>query len=164
MLDAATMADRELMARLVDECVRLGKSDVPTLAAKALEVRPDGRFGGRKLRIVLSAVPGLDDADSVMEMVMARLLEAVGLEDFVHHYVVNAGGTHYELDFAFPQERVDIECDGAAYHDGPFRQGRDRTRDRALQACGWTVLRFTWSDVTARAPRSARRIREALCR
>lgn len=162
ILDAATQADRKLTIKLVDECVRLRMSDVPRLAARALEVRPDGRFGGAKLRSVLAQVPLLDDADSVMEMVMARLLSSAGFDGCVHHHVVDAGGATYELDFAFPRERVDVECDGAAYHAGPLSRARDRRRDDALSACGWTVLRFTWKDLTANAARTSRRIRDAL--
>lgn len=130
LLDAATQADPKLTGNLVDECVRLGKSDIVSIAAKALEVRPDGRFGGSKLRSVLAHAPPVEAPD--------------------------------RLDFAFPHVRLDVECDGAAYHAGPLSQARDRSRDEALRACGWRVLRFTWNDVTARAPATARRINDAL--
>lgn len=164
LLDAATQADRKLTIKLVDECVRLRKSDVAKLAARALEVRPDGRFGGARLRAVLARVPPIEDADSVMEMLMARLLTGAGFDGWVHHLEVDAGGVRFELDFAFPQERVDVECDGAAYHAGPMSQVRDRRRDEALAACGWRVLRFSWKDVTADAARTSRHIRDVLRR
>lgn len=164
LLDAATHADRDLLARLVDESVRLGITDVAALAAKALDVRPDGRFGGSRLRSVLGSMPPLDDADSVMELVMARLLDAAGLGGYVHHHVVDTGGVRFELDFAYVPERVDVECDGAAYHHGPSRRVRDRQRDEALGAAGWTVCRFSWKDVTTNAFPTARRIRTTLGR
>lgn len=164
LLDAATQADRQLLVQLVDEAVRLGMTDVGTLAAKALIVRPDGRFGGRRLRAVLAGVPPLEDADSIMEMLMARLLDATGLDGYVHHHLVVAGGTRFELDFGFPHERVDVECDGAAHHGGPLSLAADRLRDEALAAEGWTVLRFKWNDVTRDASRTAHRVRVALGR
>lgn len=116
------------------------------------------------MRRVLATVPLIDDADSVMEMVMGRLLVAAGLEGFVHHHVVDTGGVRFELDFAYPDERVDVECDGAAYHGGPLARARDRERDAALAVAGWAVRRFSWVDVTKNASRTVRRIREALAR
>ena len=56
-----------------------------------------------------------------------------------------------ELDFAYPPERVAIECDGWESH-GLDRQGfeGDRVRDADLVAAGWVVLRFTWRQITRR--------------
>lgn len=164
LLDAATQADRGLMSRLVDECLRTGMSDLGSLATTSLEIRPDGRFGGSRLRAVLATVPQIEDADSVLEMVTGRLLVAAGINGFVHHYLVDTGGVRFELDFAFPAEKVDVECDGAAYHGGPLARTRDRRRDSALAASGWAVRRFSWADVTKHASRTARSIREALQR
>ncbi|WP_419841037.1 AAA domain-containing protein [Candidatus Poriferisodalis sp.] len=48
----------------------------------------------------------------------------------------------YRLDLAVRQDglRIDIECDGAAFHqDG----ARDRLRDEAIETEGWQVLRFS---------------------
>jgi very-short-patch-repair endonuclease len=43
-----------------------------------------------------------------------------------------------------------IEVDGRAHHTTPDRFERDRERQNALVAAGWTVLRFTWRDLTTR--------------
>ena len=48
----------------------------------------------------------------------------------------------HRLDLAIEQDgvRLDIECDGAAFHvDGE----KDASRDRAIEAEGWRVLRFS---------------------
>lgn len=45
------------------------------------------------------------------------------------------------VDFAFPDVRVAVVADGAAYHEGDRRQ-RDRKRDGILGRAGWTVKRF----------------------
>lgn len=164
LLDAATQADTNLLTRLVDEAIRLKRTDVGRLAARAVKVRPDGRFGGSRLRRVLEGVPPLEDADSVLEMVMARLLDQPCLDDYRHHHRVDTGGVDYELDFAYVAEHVDVECDGAAFHDGPSRQVRDAARDADLVRAGWTVLRFGWGDVTARVASTRRAILAALGR
>jgi very-short-patch-repair endonuclease len=47
----------------------------------------------------------------------------------------------YFVDFAFPDLRLAVEADGAAFHGGDRRQ-RDRKRDWILGNAGWTVQRF----------------------
>jgi very-short-patch-repair endonuclease len=37
-----------------------------------------------------------------------------------------------------------------AYHSGDDRFQRDRTKQNALIAAGWRVLRFTWIDISDR--------------
>lgn len=44
----------------------------------------------------------------------------------------------YVVDFADPVRRIAIECDGAAFHDA----AKDRKRDAALEAMGWTTYRI----------------------
>lgn len=44
--------------------------------------------------------------------------------------------------------RIAIECDGHDFHERTAEQAeRDRSRDRALTATGWSVLRFTGREI-----------------
>jgi very-short-patch-repair endonuclease len=54
------------------------------------------------------------------------------------------------VDLAYPERRVVIELDGFGPHSGRESFCRDRTRQNQLVLLGWTVLRFTWSDVIER--------------
>jgi very-short-patch-repair endonuclease len=45
---------------------------------------------------------------------------------------------------------VVIELDGCAFHTTSDRFERDRYRQNRLTEGGWTVLRFTWRDLTRR--------------
>jgi REase_MTES_1575 len=47
------------------------------------------------------------------------------------------------VDFANPAARVAVECDGAAYHQDPERDGE---RQAEIEAMGWLVLRIVGSD------------------
>ncbi len=61
-----------------------------------------------------------------MSPIESRLYEAlrlVGLAPVPQHCI-----EAYDADFAFPDVRLAVEADGAAYHEGDRRQ-RDRTRD-----------------------------------
>lgn len=56
----------------------------------------------------------------------------------------------YRLDFAVitPKQKLAIELDGHEFHERTKEQAaRDKSRDRALVADGWKVLRFTGSEV-----------------
>jgi hypothetical protein len=51
----------------------------------------------------------------------------------------------YIVDFADPVRRIALECDGAAFHDA----AKDRKRDDALEAMGWTTYRIPGRDCFA---------------
>jgi very-short-patch-repair endonuclease len=48
----------------------------------------------------------------------------------------------YRADFAIPQLRLDIECDGYAWHSDPVKKAKDQSRDAELAKYGWTTIRF----------------------
>jgi len=60
----------------------------------------------------------------------------------------------YYADFAFPDVRVAIEADGAAYHGGDRRE-RDRKREWILRRAGWTVKRFYGTTIHHKAANCA---------
>jgi len=64
----------------------------------------------------------------------------------------------YYVDFAFPDIRMAVEADGAAYH-GDDRRQRDRKRDWILRKAGWTVKRFYGTTIHHKAGNCAYVIR-----
>lgn len=83
--------------------------------------------------------------------------------DLVGQLPVTAGGSNYRLDFAVAPEshKVAIEVDGHDFHERTKEQAaRDKARDRALQADGWKVLRFTGSEVWNDPHRCALEVRQ----
>jgi very-short-patch-repair endonuclease len=80
-----------------------------------------------------------------------HLLCDVGAEyEVVGQHTIEVSGKTYRLDFAIEPtwNQVAIEVDGHEFHERTKEQAaRDKSRDRALQAAGWRVLRFTGSEV-----------------
>lgn len=77
------------------------------------------------------------------ELPVCNLLTDMGYRlnvDFFHNYYVNTPSGHYWLDFAFPQLKLDIECDGSYWHKDTEK---DKIRDIALSEMGWTVTRMS---------------------
>lgn len=53
------------------------------------------------------------------------------------------------LDAAWPEVKLAVELDGAAFHGSPAARERDLRRDAALAALGWLVLRFSYRRITS---------------
>lgn len=72
------------------------------------------------------------------------------------HQQYSANG--YRLDFALLGDgvMVAVEADGHDYHERTKEQAEhDKSRDRALAAAGWTVLRFTGREIHRNAEKCA---------
>lgn len=52
------------------------------------------------------------------------------------------------LDFAIPELKIDIECDGEYWHTAPKFVEKDKKRDEFLKSEGWTILRFPGRKIT----------------
>jgi hypothetical protein len=63
------------------------------------------------------------------------------------HRVVLPDGPVW-LDAAWPEVKVAVELDGAAFHGSQRARERDLRRDAALAALGWIVLRFSYRRLT----------------
>ena len=53
-------------------------------------------------------------------------------------------------DFRWPEQRLVLEADGAAWHDNPLAREDDAQRQAILEAHGERVVRVTWEQVVAR--------------
>jgi very-short-patch-repair endonuclease len=101
-------------------------------------------------------IAAADRADSAAERIVVRLLREAGIGGWVLGHPFGP----YTIDVAFPDARLAIEVDGWAWHVDQDRFVGDRRKGNALVRAGWTVLRFTWHDVTRSpgtvVPRSSR--------
>ncbi|MEK9501638.1 DUF559 domain-containing protein [Gemmatimonadota bacterium DH-20] len=70
----------------------------------------------------------------------------------------------YELDAAWPRERVAVEIDGYEYHRSRVRFEADRRKDAWLAAKGYQVIRVTWRQLTEHAIWTAAQVAQALAR
>ena len=67
-------------------------------------------------------------------------------------------------DFAFPDAKIAIYCDGYEFHSerNPFQ--KDRQQSRALQLQGWLVLRFAGREILNETDAVVRTIEQAIQR
>ncbi len=140
-------------------------TDLASLEAIDTMVAERHRQGRRGVVALREAIAdwSIDDkpADSVLELVMTRLIARYGLPPVVFHPTIEG----CEVDFQVCDTPVILECDGWRHH-GLDRTGfeRDRDHDADLIAAGWIVVRFSYRAVVVAPAATARRIRAAVQR
>ena len=67
------------------------------------------------------------------------------------------------LDMAYPLLKLAMEYDGRG-HLTAWQQQSDARRLNKLDACGWSVLRFTSPDILRTPDATAAEVREAIAR
>lgn len=125
-----------------DRALQLGwltPADVVRSVTKQL-----GRTGNAQLRRLIAELDVGAQAES--ERLLHAILRRGGLAGWRAQYRVRLAGRVAYLDVAFPDSMLAIEVDGRRYHgDESSRFEDDRSRQNALVAAGWRVLRVTWS-------------------
>lgn len=110
--------------------------------------RQPGRWGNQQLRSLLDTIG--DDAHSEAERRLHTLLRGAGITGWKANFAVTVPGGRFVIDVAFVHQRIAIEIDGYGPHSSREAFQGDRTKSNLLIAAGWTVLRFTWSDLVDR--------------
>ncbi|WP_345412536.1 type IV toxin-antitoxin system AbiEi family antitoxin domain-containing protein [Pseudonocardia xishanensis] len=142
--DGATLVDSALRRRI-------GFDDLLSAYRRAM-----GSTGSARMRELV--VAAADRADSRLERMLFQLLRAAGITGWTR----NVPFRGWFLDIAFVEARLVIETDGWAWHVEPDRFQTDRRKQNALVEEGWTVLRFTWKDITTEPGAVVARIRRVL--
>jgi very-short-patch-repair endonuclease len=119
-------------------------------------LRNKGRHGSPAARLLLQAAE--DGTRSAAERLLARLLREANITGWLANQPV-AG---YLVDFGFHACKLALETDGLAFHTDADDFHRDRVRQNAITLAGWTVLRFTWLDLTEYPARVIAEIRHAI--
>jgi very-short-patch-repair endonuclease len=118
------------------------------------------QHGAPALRRLLDALEGVGAADlrSMLEVLLLQLSDDHQLPE----PVANAQVEGFTVDFYWPDKRLVIEADSYTYHSMPSAFERDRERDQQLILAGYTVVRFTYHQVTRKRKAVASRVRRLL--
>ena len=157
IIDLATSLKGRPLEHALDLAEQRGLVDFAELH-KAIEAHPT-RPGSPSLQAMLSRYSaGTTVTRSELEELFLALCERHGLP----RPNVNTRIEGVEVDFAWRGARLIVEVDGYAYHRSPRAFEDDRARDVTLTVAGWTVLRFTWAQITRRPAWVAAAIRRRL--
>lgn len=159
LVDLAAVLQPAALRKALEEAERSHRLDAGEIDAALVRARTRNGSGYAALRAALSelASMGTTVTRSALEDRFLSLLDAHGLP----RPQTNAQTMGVEVDAMWPAARLVVELDGWEHHRTRAAFQRDRDRANALQAAGWTVLRFTHADVTRRPAATARRIAQA---
>lgn len=147
MMDLASILETEPLQAALDSALRQRRTNLEWIS-RVLAERGKGRRGAGALRALIDEYRETDDVpDSVLERLALELAKATGHEPQLHWEVLEGDWRLGEVDVAWPEVKLCIEADGWMWHSSRQSFEDDRERDRALQAAGWAVLRWTSREV-----------------
>ena len=164
LVDLGAVVRPRAVERALDHAVGRKLVTLAGLRHELDSVARRGRRGAGVIRALLEERSGVTGApESVLEARLLRLCRDHCLPIPVCQYEVRSGRRLLgRVDFALPELRVAMEVDGYERHTSPDAFQHDRSRQNDLVTAGWTVLRFTWDDITSRPERVVGAIRSVL--
>jgi very-short-patch-repair endonuclease len=99
-----------------------------------------------------------------IEEILRGALERLGISDFQRDFEIRdeEGRLLTVPDFAWPELKVAVYCDGYAYHGDPETLALDAKKRNRLQVLGWLVLTFWGRTIRKNADGCAREVQQAL--
>ncbi|MCW3005811.1 MAG: hypothetical protein JWP17_437 [Solirubrobacterales bacterium] len=144
LLDLAEVLPLEQRVAAIDRAEKLRLFDLRAIDATI--ARSPGRLGARRLqRAVEQYRPEPAFTRSWLEDHTLPLIADAGLA----RPHVNSLVHGYEVDLAWPEQRLVVELDSRTHHHTTRAFEQDRRRDADLTARGYRVIRFTHRQVTS---------------
>ncbi|HUP87676.1 MAG TPA: DUF559 domain-containing protein [Acidimicrobiales bacterium] len=161
LVDLGAVVPAAVLEVAVDRADVAGLCSIAAVEWELSRVARPGRRGTGPLREVLDRHALLEEPpDGMLEPRFARLCKLAALPMPVFQHRVG----RFKIDFAYPDLMIAIEVDGYGPHSSRSAFQSDRDRQNHLVGLGWTVLRFTWSDVVKRPEHVAKVVADAIGR
>jgi very-short-patch-repair endonuclease len=132
------------------------------LRARLDALRTSGRPGGGRLEALLDARGDGRPLESALETLVWPLILRAEVPLPVRQHWLVVGGDRYRLDFAWPDVKVALECDGYAFHGGVRVWNNSEARLAEFAAVKWRVLPVTWDAASRQPERVIRWLRSSL--
>lgn len=157
LIDVAAQLNYRALRRLVRQAQSLRLLGLRQLTEAMNRLGP--RRGSRNLSRLLatSAAP----TRSELEDIVLDLILRGGLARPAINVPLLLNGRRLVPDFRWPEQRLVVEADGAAWHDHKLAREDDAERQALLEAHGERVVRVTWEQAIAHPGQVLARIRAA---
>ncbi len=162
VIDIAGSVDQERLRQALESALRQRLTSVARIERRLAEMGARGRRGAAALRRLLMTYRTQAASDSLLESRFESLCQRHNLIGFIRQYSVGP----FRVDYAWPDSKLLVELDGFAYHSSSEDHKRDLHRQNflAMQLPGWTLLRFSWSDVAESAGHVIATLKAAIVR
>jgi hypothetical protein len=157
LLDLAAILPQKGLRRATREAFALQLVAVPQLADVLRRLGPCRGSSNLSSIVARGYLPTRSELeDAVLDLILAGGLHEpdVGLP-------LRVDGRRVIPDFRWPEQRLVIEADGAAWHDNQLAREDDAERQAILEASGERVVRVTWSQTLERPRQTLERLRAA---
>lgn len=139
-------ADASFKRRITLKCKACGNS----FEARAHHTKQ--KFCSRRCRTI-----GIGKSETDIENIM-RLALAAHAIPAIAQFPMDS----FIFDFAIPESKIIIECDGSFWHSKPDVISRDARKDRALATLGWRMLRFSDKRIKHHLPECISEVQRSL--
>jgi len=153
-LDIASTLSPEALRRPVRQAQAEHHTNVRQIAE--LLARANGHRGAKRLADLIATGPA--PTRSEFEDLMLDLLLCGGLPPPDVNKPLIRQGRRIVPDFRWAAQRLVIEADGAAWHEGKLAREDDAERQAVLEAGGERVIRITWDQAVQRPDQSIARV------
>lgn len=157
LMDLATEVDPRRLRRAVRQAQSLRLIGLPQLTEAMNRLGP--RRGIRKLRRIVTTGPA--PTRSELEDAVLELILRGGLARPDVNAPLILGARRVIPDFRWPEHRLVVEADGAAWHDSRLAREDDAERQALLEAHGERIVRVTWAQAIGRPAQVLARLRAA---
>jgi very-short-patch-repair endonuclease len=157
LIDLAGMLDSRPLRRAVRQAQSLQRVNVRQIVEAMARLGP--RRGVTKLARIVATGPAPTRSE-LEDVVLDLILRGGILHPDVNVALVLAG-RRVVPDFRWPQSRLVVEADGAAWHDNKLAREDDAERQALLEAHGERVVRVTWEQAIVKPQQTLTRIRAA---
>jgi very-short-patch-repair endonuclease len=140
----------------VEDLLRRGVVTEERIWARLAALRSSGRPGTGRLEALLGERGGGRPLESALEALVWRIILSTGVRLPERQYWVTAAAERYRLDFAWPDLKLGVECEGFEHHSGYRAWDRGNTRHGEIANLGWRVLPVTWHAATRERQRVVR--------
>lgn len=150
LFDLGRLLDFKEYDAIGEALVVAGRMDLETFEQTVARLARRGKPGTKAAKDFLDIRwSGSDRRATILERKGTAVLSSVGLPSPIAQFPV-PWEKHRRFDAAYPEASFAIEWDSRTWHEQRRAMAADRRRDRQASMHGWTVLRFTWEDVTER--------------
>lgn len=155
-VDMAAVVDRDTLEEALDTARR--ERMLSRAAVEEALSRAPRRRGARELRGLLAERGHHGFTRSPPERRLLQLLRVAGLPPPRSNAKIGSK----EVDAVWPELRVAVEVDSAAFQTSPRELDADRARDEMLHNAGWTLVRVTAGQLAREPERVLARVAAAV--
>jgi hypothetical protein len=157
LVDLASALPYKPLRRATREAHALGLVTIRQLTGALDRLGPRGGTAN----LVQIVATGIPPTRSELEDAVLDLIARGGLAPPAVNVPIVVDGRRVVPDFRWPEQRLVVEADGAAWHDHRLAREDDAERQAILEAAGERVVRVTWDQAVRRRTQTLARLQAA---